>query len=401
MKIAHINQNQKTQILNLKIDLEHSKNCNSNFNVNSSGNSKVVDKCENCKADNETLKTTISPLIQSILLTPDHIDDIYALYNFIESTDRIKSRTSRKITIGSKQVKVSLGMEIMVEKSSVDLQCGVLTLSGKITNVYDSNYCDKIRIGSSHSLCVGIDDCVRVGKVSWSIKSFEALRNILNKEEYLVFVCFDGSVETFKVVFDDACVDNGPGYKYFRMKNLKADECDKNEKVVVIDCGGDIEFKSHFKICRVIRVDKNQVYKNSYKNGKKDKNKKNNSKKNNKGDNAQSIIEYVLTNYTISNNPRPAKKVDLKDLFHKNEPLQIFGINEIYDALEYGALRAILVQKEVFKSFDVEMRKNIEVLKKEVEKVNADFFIVGRNDEFWDKLSELGGVVGILKFNYK
>ncbi|KAG0439299.1 Protein pelota like protein [Dictyocoela muelleri] len=376
MKILNINKNQIAKI---------------NQIINSSIN-EIESTNEIEQTLNKSITEMISPTIQIIKLSPDHIDDIYSLYNLIEKDDLVKSKTSRKIQIGSKQIKTFLELEIKVEKTNVDLQCSSLTISGKINYVYDNSLKDKIRIGTNHSLNITIDDYLKITKTNWSLKSLNALKSILNKDEYIVFVCYKEIVDSYKVLFNHNFNDE-KNYKYYKMKNSKIDNFNKDEKVIIVDCGGDVEFKNFFTKSKLIRVDKDKIDKQNF-------NKKLKNVKNKKLD-SQSIIEYILKNYNFGFKNKNMKNVNFKNLFFKNQSLQIFGLAEIYESLEYDALSSVLIQKEIFKSFDVDKRREIENLKKRVEELNVNFYVVEEKDEFWEKLEEFGGVVGILKFSYK
>ena len=92
------------------------------------------------------------------MLLIDKSSDVYNLYDMIEAGDTVRATSSRKVELESgKQVRVTLQLEVCVEKVDVDLQGSALYVKGKVTNENEH-----VKVGSYHTIDLGLDTKFRL-----------------------------------------------------------------------------------------------------------------------------------------------------------------------------------------------------------------------------------------------
>lgn len=332
----------------------------------------------------------------SLELIPESPDDIYMLYNFLNRNDIIKTMTTRKILIeGKDSRKVSLLMDISIQEMEIDLAGGVIFIKGLIQSEHDN-----VRIGSFHSIDIEIGKRLKVIKNFWSdfdLKVMEDMKKIV----YSVLFC---------IFYDSECLIFNVSRNFVKLvqkiqikpKNVKP-LCDylskhiTNIKAVVI-CTFREEKPS---ILSQINKSKDLLkYNNLFCEVKLEETKKKTL--------PTKLISSILTDEKHRN---LIEKIELKEEFEEmktfltnlevNQSKIAIGINEIEEALDYGALKILLITYEKAKSNNLEERKNIENLILKINQIRGSVCILPANSVFGEKLSELGGIVANLKFSFK
>ncbi|KAM0675894.1 Translation factor pelota [Gurleya vavrai] len=325
-------------------------------------------------------------------LIPESNDDIYTLYNIIEQKDMIKSKTQRKVLIANNtQQKVTVLLEIIVESVSVDLEAGFLFIKGKTIHDYEH-----IRKGSYHTIEISLNHRFSIFKNEWTELSIQNIKKINNNEKGLLFIYI--TTKEFSFCEVSAYAIKIKDKKEYKGKNFKeilkySDILMQNEYSLIILAFSnniDKEFEKQFK--------------NTYK-------KLENKICTVKIDCASKNI-YKIIEETISD-PETNKKflniqflADINEftIFEKNmlkNNLICIGIKEVEEAIDYGAIKSIIVTNELFKSFDPETRKKIEKLCKSIKNLGGKIFIIPIMHNAGEKLQTMGGIVGNLKFEYK
>jgi len=112
----------------------------------------------------------------SVTLTPEDTDDIWALYNVIGAGDEVEAFTFRKVQLENSQgttvdtQKIKLVLAVRVEKLEVDLEAGCLRVNGK--NVKENKH---VKLGSYHTLELECDRWAKVSKNSWDALSLQMI----------------------------------------------------------------------------------------------------------------------------------------------------------------------------------------------------------------------------------
>lgn len=117
---------------------------------------------------------------QTLNVTPEDADDIWALYNLIGAGDEVECATLRKVlrenasgdVVDSAKVKMVLA--VRVEKLDVDLHCASLRVNGK--NVRENEW---VKLGSYHTLDVEPGRWVKITKTHWDALAVELLEQAL------------------------------------------------------------------------------------------------------------------------------------------------------------------------------------------------------------------------------
>lgn len=306
---------------------------------------------------------TSSKLPTNFTLTPEYPDDIYKIYNLIEKGDIISGKTNRKIEINGKQIKTNIFIKISVSKIETDLSTNNIFFSGPILNENEH-----VRKGSNHTFNITLNSIFNIEKVEWNNLNIKTFKNLNQRNEILFFICRFKIVDIFSVTENFIkCVGSE--------KKLNLKRFNKDSNVIVVDVDGiNSSLKSYFVKTTVFKFPRLMTNKD--------------------------IINSIL------NDPKNkffSVQEDLREMekFLKSDAYGIIGFSEIYEALDYGAVKSIILTNSLYKSFDITKRKEIEILENRVKKANGNVYVLPHTHDLGKKLEELGGIVGILKFLYK
>ncbi|AEC50982.1 cell division protein pelota [Pyrococcus sp. NA2] len=106
-------------------------------------------------------------------------------------------------------------------------------------------------------------------------------------------------------------------------------------------------------------------------------------------------VEKVYMENRVTNEIRLVEKVI--ERIPKNEPVA-YGLKEVEEAVNYGAVETLLVLDELLKG---ENREKIEDLMETARNLRAKVVVVSSEHEGGDKLKALGGIAAILRFRIK
>lgn len=87
--------------------------------------------------------------------------------------------------------------------------------------------------------------------------------------------------------------------------------------------------------------------------------------------------------------------------FEKGNYDYLVGKANIKESVEYGALDKIFFTDEVYRPFCVDKRKRLEEFCRDLENTRVKIYVIPVNHHLGEKLKEIGGICGILKFIYK
>lgn len=326
-----------------------------------------------------------------ISLTPEKSDDIYTLYNIIDASDQIESFSSRKVEVRpGVKTRIVMKLCIRIESINADLEACVLHAKGRVMN---SN--EHVTTGSYHTLEVGLNQFVTIYKSCWSQLAEKSLKTTVDKKD-LLFVIIKQKEFIFCVATENAIepksrVDyKSKNYKPVLAKLTPA-SMDEYRLVVIASC---YDARKDFKKTLI---------------GSKDMKKFESRIVDVKIENDDMATTKLVGKILESNENQNTfsgiqfcEEIRMVNLFyrmHNDGELTCIGLEKIKESLEYGALKDFLITNTKFKSFDIEERKAIEKLCEDIKKRKISIHIIPAKHTQGEMLNEMGGIVGILKFN--
>ncbi|EEQ82783.1 hypothetical protein NCER_100450 [Vairimorpha ceranae BRL01] len=337
-----------------------------------------------------------------ITMIPECLDDIYELTKIILVNDRLKSYTHRKLSLdGRNQQKIGLYLMIRLESYTVDLENGVLYAKGKVC---EEN--EHVKMGLYHTLEIEIDKKFTLQKDSWTKSDLSLLKELSKGSQNILFFVF----------YEKDCVICLVGKN--RIKIINKLEV-KNKKFnnllnILILYLTKVEFVIICSVMNIVNDFKKFIESNSEfvkKIGKINFNEKIFNIKlpgDMKNDTIKQIVNFILTDKDLSRRFNNLKYVlDLKEIskyfleFDKGNYDLLVGKAEIRESLEYGALCKIFFTDEIFRPHCIDKRRKIDEFCKNLECNRVSIFVIPVNHYLGERLKEIGGVCGILKFVYK
>ncbi|KAG5859398.1 release factor domain 1 domain-containing protein [Encephalitozoon hellem] len=332
----------------------------------------------------------------SLRMTPEHQDDIYILSSVIDVGDMVTSVTTRKIQIdGKTQHRMTLTLKIKIESINVDLESSTIYLKGKTVLINEH-----VKLGSYHTIDVTLGQSFELEKEEWQEMSIRLLKEAAKPQPEVIFIVF----------YEKECVVSMVTRSKVsiilkqEMKNRKFGNVVKTlEKYI-----GKV---SLFVIASMFEV-RNEFYRAVM--GSKELKKACNSfcvvkvPPECRGCSNSKVISTILTDKELSKVFQGVQYIDdLKEMdgffvkFAKGSDLICIGMESIREAMDYGALDRLMITDERIKPNDVEERKEMEAFCKEIQAMNCKISIIPVAHFSGERLKEMGGICGLLKFNYK
>jgi len=365
----------------------------------------------------------------SIRLTPEDSDDIWVLYNILESGDEVEAPTTRKVlhesssgeVTGSQRLKMVLS--IKVEKCDVDLLAGQLRVNG--LNTKENQH---VKLGSYHTLQIephGPDEpdyFIRLTKERWDGLAIAALEQCLNsaKDEIGAVLMEPGlsSVVLHRAGCDQPMVlhrvqvpaavpkKKGPGNekaiekyisetyaamrKYLVVEKLKAIIVGSTEATLRDEIYRRLLSEATETKDRNILDNKNKFLRLQVKSGQ------------------PSALSQALDEPRIAlllADTRTAHEKKLLDAFQKhltnaedNVDLTAFGTNQVLYAAEQGAIKDLLLADSLFRSTDIRERRTIAKVAETAARMGAKVTVFSPNSRCAEELEKLSGIAAILNF---
>lgn len=331
----------------------------------------------------------------SLKLIPHNSDDIYHLSSTIAPNDKVSSQTTRKVSLdgGKTQQKKFLWLEIKVVSVETDLDVGVMYVKGKTCTENEF-----VRIGSHHTIDITIGNEFQIYKSEWKNAQITKIKECCKVDPELCFVIFfekDCVISTvssneIKNVYKEAVKNKN--FKDFIAKtiNLKP-----NVKTIVIGATTDIGTEFHRALIKqdpsiagmttVIKLTGNY-----------------------KGISNAKVISRLLGDKNILSAVQNVKFVDdlreaekfFKTVDMTKEDICI-GLNEVSEAMDYGAIKILFVTDRFCKPRSVGEREFADAFVKRATDLRAKVCILPIGLEFGERLELIGSVACSLSFAYK
>ncbi len=333
-------------------------------------------------------------------LRANNLDDLWHLSKIIEPGDLVSGKTTRKIKLGEKEEKSRSVKKVFyatIRSDKVDFEIDTLRIGGKIAVEKED-----LPLGASHSLEVRAGTEIKIEK-KWREFQIKRLRDA-EKETF--------SPRALVCVLDDEqanlAILTGVGIKQISEIPLRLakkrilEKGDKFEKIVSEILKLNEELKPDAIILasplfwkdelRKIILEKNAGLSKKIKledvsTG----DKRGLTELINRG-----AVERIIQNSRLQ---LEFKLVEQLMIEISRQGLVVYGLKEVSQAVEAGAVKVLLITDELIKrSREKEEYEEIEKLIDAVEASKGDVHIISSEHEAGSKLSGLGGIAALLRF---
>ncbi|KMV66500.1 PelA-like RNA-binding protein [Encephalitozoon cuniculi EcunIII-L] len=332
----------------------------------------------------------------SIKMVPEHQDDIYVLSSVIDAGDMVTSATTRKIQIdGKTQQRMMLTLKIKIETINVDLESCTIYLKGRtvVINEY-------VKLGSYHTIDITLGQSFELEKEEWPAMSIKLLKEATRPQPETAFIVF----------YERECVVSIVTRSKISIV-LKQETKNRKFANIIKALEKYVGKVNLFVVASMfeIRNDFNKAVQAS-----KELKEASGSfcvvkvPPECRGCSNSKVINTILTDKDLSKTFQGIQYIDdLREIddffvrFAKGSELVCIGMEDIREAMNYGALKRLMVTDEKMKPADVEERRKMEMFCKEVQAMNCKISVIPIAHFSGERLKDMGGVCAVLKFNYR
>ncbi len=335
----------------------------------------------------------------NIFVTPQNVDDLWALSNIIEKGDIVRGQTFRKVNIGDKNTEKSkviirkMFLKILVEK--VNFSESILKILGTILEGPED-----IPLGTHHSFNIAIDDGFEIEK-KWLNFQIKKLKNLSEKERLTVFCCIFDREEAIigklqKNYFKKTIELRGDVQKknfeqnnsnFFEIIKKTLLEIDKQQSPNYIIFGSSSFWKKTMKKeIEGSEIEKKSIFTTI-------------DAINESGFAELVLKEDVKIALKSSDAMNDAKLIDeIFKRLSKDEPV-CYGVKDSIKYGELGAIEKLICTDNLIKELrEKNLFGDVENLFKLVESQNGEVNILSGDSESINKLDGLGGIAGLLRY---
>lgn len=324
--------------------------------------------------------------------------DIYMLYNLLEARDQIKTHTCRKIALKSTgtQKKVTLFMEVKIEDSILNIEYSRLYVKGKILSEHEN-----VKRGAYHTIEVVLGSRLKITKSEWTAVSLEILHKMQSTNFDMLFVILYDKVT--EVLFFSCGLINrtqkitakGMSYRAvfeYIERNIEGIKkavvvafADDDQKQFSMQLSGFKGIASHTKFFCYAQLDRDM-----------------------KGLSGRRLAGQILSEpryLDMLRSPMLEDEVRKVYLFNKNfykaPGLVCVGIDEVFDAVEYGAVKDVLVTYESHRELSFEDRDRLDSAISQTKNMGGSAVMIPEMHVVGQQLKDMGGIAANLKFEYR
>jgi protein pelota len=317
-------------------------------------------------------------------------EDGWYLSQIIDSGDTLSGKTTRKVTVGTKDTKTShtqkqLFLAIIVEK--VELQGDTLRVSGTITNGPDD-----IARGTYHTFSLTTGTSCTLTKETWLSYHKKYLTEAAESTQKPILICvFDR---------DDAYLALSRQYGYDLLTKLEGDPAKKEQRA---QTKNDLYNKRHSP--HHIILASPAFYKEDLAKQIQDETIKKKIVLSTCSSSSENAINEVLhrpeTKHAMQE-VRVAQEADAVEkvltAIAKEEPA-VYGIKEVTSAVQAGAASELLITDTLLRtSKENGTFKELNELMKQVDNLKGTIHIISTSHEAGKKLQGLGGIAAMLRY---
>lgn len=337
----------------------------------------------------------------------ESLDDLWYLSHVIDPNDLITSRTIRKIKIGKEEdrktniTKKPVTLTIKVEGIEFHKYSDSLRISGKIIHAPED-----VQKGDYHTIGLEENSILLIKKEKWLDFQLKRINEASEALTYKILICtLDREEASFALLkkygYDDLGELQGNVQK-------KGDEIKKiEEKEFYSEIIKKLkDYSSRYKVDNIIIASpafwKEELLKEIEKKSPELKQKITLATCNTTGKNAINEILKRGEVKEILKQDRTAKEVNLvEELFTEisKEGPAAYGLNEVENAANMGAIKTLLVTDELIKKLRLENRyETLDSIIKVVESTRGEIHIISTEHEAGKRLEGLGGIGAILRY---
>ena len=336
-------------------------------------------------------------------ILPETLDDLWHLSHIIEVGDNASSKTTRRIqdTSGDKLrsdrgVKKTFYLSLDVENVSFHLFTGKLRLTGVITKGPE----EFIPLGSHHTLEVKLNNSITIKKEKWPKWAINRLNQAIDASKKLsaIIIVLEDDTATIGLIRQFGIEYYGPIKGHISGKRIM----DKNRQKNILEFYEKvIDAINKFDSIQNIIVAGPGFFKNDFYNYMKDKH-KDLSKKvvvENTGSGGRNGVMEVLKKGTVeklTSEHRVAVEMaaidNLLSQIGKNSSKIAYGVNEVKNAIDMGAVSQLLILDNAIALNDMGNTMDM------VENMKGEVMVISSEHEGGKQLESLGGMAAILRY---
>lgn len=344
----------------------------------------------------------INEAYRILRLKIEYEDDLWVLYNILSKGDIVYAKTTRELKTGSGSKRKPMVLGVRVEWTEFQPFTTRLRVHGII--VEGPKELDLV--GQRHTLKVNIgDEIVVYREKRWRSSDIEYIDEYSRKgyvNALAVGVDYDdvaiAVIRDYGVEEVSSFPLNLPGKdnpkareeviysRAYEVADMVIDECRRRGINVVVIAGlGDL--KNILKN-RIENIDRRiKIYLEDTSTG---------------GISAiyealrRETVMKILKDYGIVEEEKLIG--EFLEKLSKNTDLVRYGLNDVEEAIGYGAVEKVMVVSELIRSYNEEERRRIEEMLKKAESMGAKIKIFTSTHETYNQLKQLGGIVAILRY---
>jgi protein pelota len=332
----------------------------------------------------------------SIRVKPEITEDLWHLEKIIAIGNSVSGSSMRKfVSDGGKAERKPVFIKLRVEKVEFHKPSSRLKLLGVITEGSPEEY---VKVGSHHSLDVDTGDIINISKREWKGYELDRLKEAqaaTKRPKLFVLIMDERDAELFAV-------------KAYGIDSVGGESIEGGGKYA--EERKDIKHKWYSEIHKLIETKEGLIIiagpafeKDNFLSYLKDKDTKLAKRVvvdtvNNTG--AQGVYELVSkgTIDKITKESRFAEETKAIDRLiveiSRERPKATYGLKNVRRAVDYGAAEAVLVVDALL----FEKKADVEPVLNQAEKMKTKIMIVSRENDVSQKLSALGGIAALLRF---
>lgn len=334
-----------------------------------------------------------------VKLSIDNVDDLWSLYEFIESGDLVKGKTFRKIKVGEESdvSKRSVFLEINVEKIDFSDDSRALRIAGKITQAPDD-----VPRGSYHTFSVEENSVISIAKKKWLDYQIDRLKESCKERHSNILICvFDREESLFALM-------KNQGYTILSKikgvveKKKFSEKINKSFYVDILNLLKSYDEKQNFDS---IIVASSPFWVDEFQKHVKDFDIKEKlvfascSSVDEAGINE--VIKRPETKQALKDN-RTAREIALVEEviseISKNGKVT-YGFDHVRSASELGAVEFLLITNNLIKKFREENNfSKLESIMRSCETSRGKIIIVNSSNDAGKKLDGISGIASLLRF---
>ena len=347
-----------------------------------------------------------------VVVVPEHLDDLWHLYNIILSEDQVAARTVRRVRRDDKEEarpdkgeRRPMFVRLRVEEATLHKYSNRLRVKGRILEGPE----DLISLGDFHTLNIEPGTKLEIVKTEWPRNLLRRLRDAASRKwQRLLLIAVEDDSAVVSVI-DDTGVDvraefrgraGGKYGKYIQASELTGqiftgvatlvketlDRLPDVMRIVVVGPGSSKDELAKF-LQEKVPAAKGRVLVDHVSTG-----------------TVSGIYEAIHRGIVerVAGDIRLNREIRLMDelMTHlgKGTGKVAYGWDEVERAVQFGAVEALLILDKTWREAPVDTRRKLENLMRQVEERGGSVDFFSADHEAGKQLAGLGGVAAILRF---